>query len=474
MASSDATRGFQGRIPPQNIDAEMAVIASVLLMREAIDEVGDLKAEHFYADRHQKLWQCIVDLQSKGTHGLDAVTVAEELDRRQELSEIGGVEYFTRLMESVPNAANARYYANIVVDRWVQRNLIYTCTDVLNECYSGSTDTRELVDSAEQRILSFSESAVKPAVLTVKDVMIDAYAEIQMRMKAGKAVGAPTGFVDLDRLIVGLSPKNLDVIAARPSVGKTAFACKIVLAFARRDEPVLFFSIEMGKSEIAKRLACIHGLLNSHELNEGRFTGSAFEQKNKVDRLMEVFGQIGEMPIFIDDDGSPTVAHISATARRVKRKHGLSLVVIDYLQLIQPDDRKDIREQQVAKISRALKALSKELEVPVIVLAQLNRAVESRDDKIPRLSDLRESGAVEQDADMVLFLHRPELHDPNDRPGEADLIVAKNRGGKVGRVCLGWRGESTLFTDMSQKYDATADAALQAFAQPAGTREWSR
>lgn len=461
--------GFQGHTPPQNLDAEKSVIASVLLLRETLDEVGDLIADHFYSDRNRMIWQAIAAMHSSGTSGIDAVTLAEELDRRKELAVIGGVEYLGEILGSVPNSAHAKHYANIVTDRWMQRSLIRTCTDVLSECYAGGTYTPELVDSAEQKILSFSASAVRSSVVSVRDIMVSAYAEIQGRMKAGKSVGLPTGFTDLDRLIVGLSQKTLNVIAARPSIGKTAFACKIALSFARRGETVLFFSIEMGKVEIAERLACIHGELNGHELKEGRFAGNSFEQERKRDSLLSAFGEVQEMPIFIDDDGSPSMAHVAATARRTKRKSGLGLLVIDYLQLIEPEDRRDIREQQVAKISRALKALSKELEVPVIVLAQLNRGVEQREDKKPRLSDLRESGSVEQDADVVMFLHRPEVYDPADRPGEADVIVSKNRAGRIGTVALAWKGESTLFTDLSEKSYSDADKASRSF--PARSRE---
>lgn len=463
MASRADAAGYHRKLPPQNLEAEMSVIASVLLMVDAIDEVGELRAEHFYADRHQKLWQAIVDLHAKGVRGLDAVTVAEELDRRQQLVEIGGVEYFGTLMNTVPNAANAKYYSKIVVDRWGQRNLINTCTEILEQCYDGGTETAELVERAEQRILVMSDSAAQQKVVSIKDVMVEAYTEIQLRLKAGQAIGAPTGFEDLDRLIVGLCPNHLDVIAARPSIGKTALACKIALTFARREEPVYFVTIEMGKLDIAARLACIHGCLNAHELQEGRFSGTSIEQTMKQDRLLSAFGEVQEMPIFIDDDGGPTVAHIASNARRIKRKHGLKLVIVDYLQLIEPEDRKDIREQQVAKISKGLKRLAKELGVPVIVLAQLNRGVEHRPDKRPRLADLRESGAVEQDADVVMFLHRPEFYDPEDRRGEADLIVAKNRGGKTGTVTLGFKGESTLFTDLAEKAYAGAEAASKAF-----------
>ncbi len=473
MASRADAAGYLGKVPPQNLKAEMSVIASVLLLVNAIDEVGELRAEHFYEDRHQKLWQAILDLHSKSARGLDVVTVAEELERRQQLEEIGGIEYLTDVMGTVPNAAHAKYYANIVIDRWAQRNLIHTCTEILEQCYDGGTATAELIETAEQRILVMSDSAAQQKVVSIKDVMVEAYSEIQLRMKAGQATGAPTGFADLDRLIVGLCPNHLDVIAARPSIGKTALACKIALTFARRAETVYFVTIEMGKLDIAARLACIHGCLNAHELQEGRFSGTSIEQTMKQDALLSAFGEVQEMPIFIDDHAGPTVAHIASNARRIKRKHGLGLLVIDYLQLIESEDRKDIREQQVAKNSKGLKRLAKELGVPVILLAQLNREVESREDKKPRLSDLRESGAIEQDADVVMFLHRPEFYDPEDRRGEADLIVAKNRSGKIGTVTLGFNGESTLFTDLAEKAYAGAEAASKAF-RCRSMRDWGQ
>lgn len=469
MASQNDSRGFQGKVPPQNLDAELGVLGSVLLMSDAIDEVCGLQADHFYADRHQKIWQAIMDMHVKGVRGIDAVTLAEELERRHELVEVGGPEYIGEILSTVPNAAHATYYASIVTDRWVQRNLIYTCTEVLDECYHGAMETQELLESAEQKILGLSSHAAKRTTVSIKEVMVDAYLEIQTRLKQQRGVGLPTGFADLDALIVGLCPKHMDVIAARPSMGKTALACKIALAFARRGETVLFVSVEMGKLEIVERLVCIHGCLDANDLKTGRFTGTSIEQQLKQDALMATFGEVGAMPIFIDDDGNPTVSHIAANARRIKRKHGLGLVVIDYLQLLKPDDLKDIREQQVAKQSRAIKALAKELAVPIIVLAQLNRGIESREDKRPRLADLRESGAIEQDADLVMFLNRPEFYDPDDRRGEADLVVAKNRGGKIGTVVLGWKAESTMFVDFAEQTYAAGERASKSFAV---TRAW--
>ena len=464
MSGQTNGHSSQLKIPPHNLEAEKGVIGSVLLIIESIDDLSDLSQDHFYENKHRTLWKAIADLHSNGVRAIDSITLAEELDGRQQLAEIGGVEYLVEVMSAVPHGAHARYYADIVIDRWVERSLIYACTEVLNECYNrGATDTHELLESAEKKILGLSTHAAKKTVVAIKDLMVDVYSDLQTRLKTKRAVGSPTGFEDLDRMIVGLCPKHLDVIAARPSMGKTALACKIALTFAIRGEPVLFVSVEMGKLEIAERLACIHGSLNANDLKTGVISGNSIEQQMAQDSLMKAFSEVQELPIFIDDEGSPTVSHIAANARRLKRKHGLGLLVIDYLQLIKPDDPRDIREQQVAKQSRALKSLAKELEVPIIVLAQLNRGVENRDDKRPRLADLRESGAVEQDADMVMFLSRPEFYDPEERPGQADLTVAKNRGGKTGTVTLGWRPESTQFTDLSEQEYAGADAAAKAF-----------
>ena len=447
MAAASDFRGFQGKLPPQNLEAEMGVLGSILLMHEAIDEVGDvLKADHFYADRHQKIFAAVMNLYENGIRGIDAVTLAEELDRRKELDEIGGVEYLSRILEAVPNAAHAKYYAKIVRDRWIQRSLAYACTEILEECYSGTSDTEDVLSSAEQRVFGILEQQEKVEKLQLRDILIETYDRIRARMELGGSIsGLSSGFTDLDGQLNGFQGSELIILAARPSMGKTALVCNIAESVvADSKQPCLVFSLEMSKLELAERLLCIRAKVNGHRLRAGTLDEVEHEA------LMNAASQLSEMPMFIDDQPGRTMPQIGAVARRIKRRSGLSIIIIDYLQLIEPEDKNSPREQQVALITRRLKYLSKELHVPVIALAQLNRGVELREDKRPRLADLRESGSIEQDADVVMFLHRPAAYDPEDRPGEADIIIAKNRHGPIGTVSLSWLSDSMRFGDLAR------------------------
>ncbi len=446
MAAANDARGFQGKLPPQNLEAEMGVLGSILLMHEAIDEVGDvLRPDHFYADRHQKIFGAVLGLYENGKRGIDAVTLAEELDRRNQLDEIGGVEYLSKVLEAVPNAAHAKYYAKIVRDRWIQRSLAYACTEILEECYTGTRETEDILENAEQQVFRILEQQEKADHLTIKDILDDAFQRIEARKGLGGGIaGLTSGFIDLDAQLNGFQGSELIILAARPSMGKTALVCNIAEAVADSNKGCLIFSLEMSKLELAERLLCIRAKVNGHDLRAGTLDDVAYEA------LINASSELSVMPMFLDDQPGRTMGQISAVSRRVQRRFGLSIIIIDYLQLIEPEDRMAPREQQIAQITRRLKALSKELNVPVIALAQLNRGVELREDKRPRLADLRESGAIEQDADVVMFLHRPAAYDPEDRPGEADLIVAKNRNGPIGSVTLSWLSESMRFGNLSR------------------------
>lgn len=450
MAANDA-RGFSGKLPPQNLEAEMAVLASILLMPEAIDEVGDLlRPDLFYADRHQKMYAAISHLYENGVKGIDAVTLAEELDRRKQFDEIGGPEYLAKILETVPNAAHVKYYAKIVRDRWIQRSLVYSCTEILDECYGGSRETEDVLQAAEQKIFGILEQQEHIEKLTLHDILIEAYDRIRKRLEQeGEISGLTSGFSDLDMQLNGFHGSELIILAARPSMGKTALVCNVAEAVvAEAKKGCLLFSLEMSKLEMAERLLCIRAKVNGHRLRAGTLDEVEHEM------LMRAASELAEMPMFIDDQPGRTMAQISAIARRIKRQHrdgsDLGIIIIDYLQLIEPEDKLAPREQQVALITRRLKYLSKELDIPIIALAQLNRGVETRDDKRPRLADLRESGSIEQDADVVMFLHRPAAYDPEDRPGEADIIVAKNRHGPIGTVTLSWLSESMRFGDLAR------------------------
>lgn len=441
------------RLPPQNLDAERGVLGSVLLMPEAIDEVAEvIRPEYFYSEAHQKIFQAIHHLFENNVRGIDGVTLANELQRRNELEDVGGAVYLGEILEAVPHAAHVKYYSSIVREKWMQRTLIYACTEILADSYELTTEIDDLLQNAERKIFSIVEQQEGGGNLFIGDILMDAFNRIEERMsKEGDVSGTTTGFSDLDAHTTGLQPTELIILAARPSMGKTALVCNIAEGVARSGKGVLLFSLEQSNLELAERFLCITAKVNGHDLRAGNLNA---EQR---DKLMEASDELSRMPLYIDDKPGRTMGQIAALARRLHRKDPLGVIIIDYLQLVEPDDKGSPREQQIAGISRRLKFLAKELRVPVIALAQLNRGVELREDKRPRLADLRESGAIEQDADMVMFLHRPDAYDPEDRPGEAEVVIAKHRSGPTGIVRLTWRKEFMRFEDYSPMADTNFD-----------------
>ena len=440
----------QLRLPPQNLDAERGVLGSVLLLNEAIDDVGEvLKAEHFYSDAHQKIFVAIRHLYENNVKGIDGVTLANELVRRGELEDVGGAAYLGEILDAVPHAAHVRYYSEIVREKWLQRTLILACTEILADSYELSTDIEDLLQTAERKVFSIVEQQEGAGNIAMADILMDAFDRIEERLASeGDVSGITTGFADLDAQTTGFQPTELVILAARPSMGKTAFVCNVAEAIAREENKgVLLFSLEQSNLELAERFLCITARVNGHDLRAGNLTA---EQR---DQLMMASDELARMPMFIDDKPGRTMAQVAALARRLHRRSPLGIIIIDYLQLIEPDDKGTPREQQIAGISRRLKFLAKELRVPVIALSQLNRGVELREDKRPRLADLRESGAIEQDADMVMFLHRPDAYDPEDRPGEAEIVVAKHRSGPTGIVRLTWRKEFMRFENYTPMAD---------------------
>ncbi|HAD59847.1 MAG TPA: replicative DNA helicase [Planctomycetaceae bacterium] len=441
------------RLPPQNLDAERGVLGSILLLNEAIDEVGEvLRTEQFYSDAHQKIYDAIRHLYENNVRGIDGVTLAEELVRRGDLEDVGGPSYLAEILDTVPHAAHVRYYANIVREKWLQRSLIYACTEILSESYELKTDVEDLLQDAERKVFSIVEQQEGGGKIAISDILMDAFDRIEERLsQEGDVTGCTTGFQDLDAQTTGFQPTELIILAARPSMGKTAFVCNVAEAIARDGKGVLLFSLEQSNLELVERFLCITARVNGHDLRAGNLTA---EQR---DQLMAASDDLNRLELFIDDKPGRTMAQVAALARRLHRKSPLGVIIIDYLQLIEPDDKGAPREQQIAGISRRLKFLAKELRVPVIALAQLNRGVELREDKRPRLADLRESGAIEQDADMVMFLHRPDAYDPEDRPGEAEIVVAKHRSGPTGIVRLTWRKEFMRFENYSPLADTDFD-----------------
>jgi replicative DNA helicase len=441
------------KLPPQNLDAERSVLGSMLLSNDAVDEVASfLKAAHFYHDAHQQIYGAICRMREQGRGAIDAVTLAEELTSLKLLEDIGGPNYLHQILETVPHAAHVRYYADIVHEKHVQRTLIETCTQVLRDAYDAARPADDILQEAEQKIFSILEQQERDTKLSIRDILVDAFTEIDIRLqREGEISGLPTTFVDFDRLTTGFQPAELVILAARPSMGKTALLCNWTECIARPAGPgkpsngVLIFSLEQSKLELAERFLCMVARVDGHRLRNGEI--DAEEQQ----KLLDASAQLNELPIFIDDTPARSTSQIGAIARRMKRQHDIKLIVIDYLQLIEPEDRRAPREQQISQMTRRLKQLAKEINIPLIALAQLNRGVDLREDKRPRLADLRESGAIEQDADLVIFLHRPDAYDPNDRANEADLIIAKHRSGPTGTVNLTWRKEFLRFESGSRR-----------------------
>ena len=442
---------FSGaHLPPQNLVAERSVLGSVLLENQGIDEIADiLRPEHFYSDVHSTIYAAVLKLHENGVKS-DAVTVTEELDKRNQLQDVGGVPYVLEILETVPHAAHVKYYAEIVRDKWIQRTLTNVCTEVLKDCYEGTDDTADVLTKAERGIFDILENKEIGQKLAMEDIMLATLDRINVRMgREGSISGLSTGFVDLDRQTNGFQPSELVILAARPSMGKTAFVCNIAEWCAGAGETsTLIFSLEQSKLELAERFLCIRAKLDGHRLRKGQL------EPDERHALLEASSELSRLPLFIDDQPGRTVAQISAICRRLKRRNKLGLVIIDYLQLIEPEDKRANREQQIAQITRRLKGIAKENELPLIALSQLNRGVELREDKRPRLADLRESGAIEQDADIVMFLHRPDAYNPEDRPGLAEVIVAKHRSGPTGIVNMHWRRESMRFDDYDPMLDS--------------------
>jgi len=434
------------RLPPQNLEAEKSLLGSILWDNEVLhDVVGIIRVEDFYRDTHQVIFAAIRDMY-EGRKGIDAVTLAEELEKRGQFEFVGGNEMLAEITGAVPHAANGKYYAEIVRQKSINRHLIEYATEIIREGYSNEYTGEQLLESAEKKIFSIAEDQVRGDVVEINEVLTQAMDRIMARADAPHAVsGIASGFADLDDITWGFEPGQLIILAGRPSMGKTALALNIAEHVAiNLKVPLLFVSLEMGHMEIADRLLSARSGIDGHTLRTGRGLGH-----DQLRALSKAFQELGQGQILIDDTPSRNMLQIAANARRLRHRKNVGLVLVDYIQLIDSDESRDSRQEQIAKISRHLKTLARELPVPVIALSQLNRAVESREDRRPRMADLRESGAIEQDADMVLLIHRPEYYDPNDQPGIAEVIVAKNRNGRTGSVKLTFVNKLTRFDNLA-------------------------
>jgi len=435
------------KVPPQNIEAEQAVLGCMLIEKEAIGKSEALvRAEDFYRDAHRKIFQSIVKLAEKG-EPIDLISVTEELRNKGQLEEVGGSVYVTQLANMVPTAANVEYYAKIVQNKSVLRNLINTATQIATFGYEAEEEIDVLVDKAEQMIFNIAQRSNTQNFSVIKDVLVDAFERLeQIYNTAGGITGVASGFTDLDYMTSGFQPSDLIIIAARPSMGKTALCLNMAQNMAVKNKvPVAIFSLEMSKEQLAQRLLCAEARINGQRLRNGQL------QDEQWLVLSHALGRLSEAPIFIDDTASISLMELRTKARRIKAEHGLGLIVIDYLQLMQGRGKIENRQQEISEISRSLKALARELEVPVIALSQLSRAVESRVNKKPQLSDLRESGSIEQDADLVLFIYRDDYYNPeSEKPNTAELIIAKQRNGPVGAVELVFMKDYTRFENKSR------------------------
>jgi replicative DNA helicase len=426
--------GLTDRLPPQNRDAERSVLGSMLRDNAVINDVVQIvQPEHFYSDAHQKIFLGVVALYQERGQPADLVTLANHLVGQKQIEDVGGYPYLAELWDAAPTAANAEHYAKIVRDKGMVRSLIHAGTEILRDAYDEAMSADELLAGAEKKIFDIAEKGVAGQTFTLTQILEEAYDRIDQRLQKGHASvsGLATGFLDLDEKTAGLQNSELIILAARPSVGKTAFALNIARnVVIEEGAPAFFVSLEMSRVELAERLLCCHARVDSHKLRKGAL-GS-----DDMDKLIEAGGVLRRAKLFIDDSPAQTMTRIAANARRLKLRQKIRLVVIDYLQLIEPENRRDPRQEQVAQVSRRLKFLAKDLQIPVLALAQVNRSSEERQDHRPRLGDLRESGSLEQDADTVMMLHRPELYEPGQHEGTVELIIAKQRNGPVGELNL--------------------------------------
>ena len=432
------------RIPPQSLEAEESVLGGVLLDNTALDRVLELvRPDDFYREAHRRIFRAMLALAERNEPA-DLVTLAETLRQRGELQDVGGAAYLAELAERVPTAANVSHYARIVREKAILRSLITTATEIATTGYEDSRDVKDLLDRAEQSIFAISEREVKPAFVRMDALMTDTFKIVERLHQQKQAVtGVTTGFADLDRLTAGLQPSDLVIIAARPSMGKTAFVLNIAAnAALRGGTGVAVFSLEMSKEQLALRMLCAESRVDLSRVRTGHLAPGELGDLAKSAHVLVT------TPIYIDDTPAITVLELRAKTRRLWRdpQSKLGLVIVDYLQLMRSAEGKDSREQEISEISRSLKALAKELQVPVVALSQLNRQVESRSPAVPRLSDLRESGAIEQDADVIMFIYRDDVYNENsDRAGLADIIVAKQRNGPIGKIELAFLREYTRF-----------------------------
>ena len=439
------------KIPPHDIDAEQAVLGSMLTDKDAVNAaIETLKEDAFYRDDNRIIYQAIVNLYSK-SEPIDIITLKDELESMDKFEQVGGYEYLASLPDKVPTTANVQKYIKIVEEKSILRSLIKTANEIIELGYSPTEDVEDIMDGAEKKIFDIMQSKNQKGYSPIKDVLVESITKIEeLYNRKQHITGVPTGFAELDYKTAGLHGSELILVAARPAMGKTAFALNIATnAALRGNAPVAIFSLEMSKDQLVNRILCSEAMVDSNKVRTGKL-----EEDDWV-KLAGAIGPLSESEIFIDDTPGISVMEIRTKCRKLKMEKNIGLVVIDYLQLVQGSNKRSgSREQEISEISRSLKILAKEINVPVIALSQLSRAVEQRPDHRPMLSDLRESGAIEQDADIVMFLYRDDYYNKeSEKKDIAEVIIAKQRGGSTGTVELLWMGNYTKFVNLEKRFD---------------------
>jgi len=435
------------KLPPQNVEAEQSVLGGILIENDAINKVLEiLTPEDFYRDAHRRIYNALINL-SVRDEPADLITLTNELRKIDQLDGAGGASYIASLIDSVPTAANIEYYARIVKEKSILRQLIQTSTEIITESYQDRSDVESFLDEAERSIFQISENRVRPSFYPIRDIVKQSFKTLERLYEKKELItGVPSGFKELDQMTAGFQPSDLIIVAGRPSMGKTAFCLNVAqYAAIEKRTPVAIFSLEMSKEQLVIRLLCSEAHVEGTRLRTG------FLSEGDWPRLTIAAGNLSEAPIFIDDTAALSVLELRAKARRLKADQGLGMVIIDYLQLMRGRARAESRQQEISEISRSLKAVAKELSIPVIAVSQLSRKTEERTGMRPQLSDLRESGAIEQDADLILFLYRDEVYnrsEDNPNRGKAEMIIGKQRNGPTGKIELAFLSKFTTFKEL--------------------------
>ncbi len=440
-----------GKVPPHDIEAEQAVIGSMLTDKDAVvSAIEVLKEDDFYRDDNKAIYSAILNLYNRA-EPIDIITVKAELEAMGKFEQVGGLEYLAELPEKVPTTANSMKYIKIVEEKSTLRNLIKTANEIIELGYDPTEDVDDIMEGAEKKIFNIMQNKNQKGYSAMKDILVDSFTQLEeLYNRKQHITGVPSGFTDLDYRTAGFHGSDLILIAARPAMGKSAFALNIATnAAVKAKVPVAIFSLEMSKEQMVNRILCSEAMVDSNKVRTGKL------EEDDWTKLAEAIGPLSEAEIYIDDTPGISVMEIRAKCRKLKLEKNIGMVVIDYLQLVQGSNKRNgSREQEISEISRSLKILAKELNVPVIALSQLSRAVEQRPDHRPMLSDLRESGAIEQDADIVMFLYRDDYYnEDSDKKGIAEVIIAKHRGGSTGTVDLVWLGSYTKFVDLERRFD---------------------